>query len=234
MASESLNLFRLQKIDTLIDKHQIRINIIDKTLLNDQRVRKATLLLEKAQGNAKEIRIQLKQLEDKIEDLRIKRKTTQASMFSGKIKNPKQLEELQMETDALKRYILQLEDEQLELMIAFESAENTEQKAEKTLTKIKATTVQENSEMLGERKTLEAELERIMREKEAVLTSIPEENLKLYQRLRKSKHGTAIAAVSDGGCSICGQALTPADLQSIRVSDRLVFCPSCGRILFQD
>lgn len=233
MSSESLNLFRLQKLDTLIDKHQLRVSEIEQILSRDQRVRKATALLEKAQAQTKEIRIQLRQLENKVKDLRIKRETTQASMFSGKIKNPKQLEELQMETEALKRYINQLEDEQLEIMIAFESAEDTEQKAEKRLNQIKATTIQENAEMQGERKMIEADLERLLREKDAVLQSIPPENLTLYQRLRKAKYGTAVAAVTDGGCSICGQALTPADQQSIRASNRLVFCPSCGRILFE-
>jgi len=233
MTSETLNLFRLQKLDTLIDKHQLRISEIDQVLSSDLRVKKATALLEKAQGQTKEIRIQLRQLENKVEDLRIKRKTTQASMFSGKIKNPKQLEELQMETEALKRYINQLEDEQLEIMIAFESAENQEQKAEKRLSQIKAVTVQENAEMLGERKMIEADLKRLLREKDAVLQSIPPENLTLYHRLRKTKYGTAVALVTDGGCSICGQALTPADQQSIRASNQLVFCPSCGRILFE-
>jgi predicted nucleic acid-binding Zn-ribbon protein len=233
MTSESLNLFRLQKLDTLIDKHQLRIAEIKQILSRDQRVRKATALLEKAQAQTKEIRIQLRQLENKVKDLRIKRETTQASMFSGKIKNPKQLEELQMETEALKRYINQLEDEQLEIMIAYESAEDTEQKAEKRLNQIKATTIQENAEMQGERKMIEANQERLLREKDAVLQSIPPENLTLYQRLRKAKYGTAVAAVTDGGCSICGQALTPADQQSIRASNRLVFCPSCGRILFE-
>jgi predicted nucleic acid-binding Zn-ribbon protein len=138
-----------------------------------------------------------------------------------------------METEALKRYISQLEDEQLEAMIAYESAENAEKQASKDLTQIKGTIAEENAALLGEKNKLEADLERFIREKEAVLQSISSKSLSLYQKLRKTKNGVAVAAISEGGCSICGQSLTPADLQSIRASNKLVFCPNCGRILFK-
>ena len=112
------------------------------------------------------------------------------------------------------------------------TAEKAEKQAIKALEQAKGTTAEENAEMLGERNKLQDDLERLIREKEAVLQSTQPESLTLYKKIRKAKHGTAVAAVTDGGCSVCGQALTPADLQSIRASNKLVFCPSCGRILF--
>jgi len=232
--SEALDLYRLQQLDSQIDQITTRIEVIDKALSDDRSVRRAKKIFEKAQAEAKEIRITLRQVEDKVEAQRIKRKTTQTSLFSGKIKNPKELEDLQMESEALKRYITQLEDEQLEAMIAYESAEKAENQALKDLEQAKGTAIEENAEMLGERDKIQEDLERFLREKEAVLQSIPVENIRLYQKLRKLKRGAAVTTISDGGCSICGQALTPADQQSIRASNRLIFCPSCGRILFED
>ena len=232
--SEALDLYRLQQLDSRIDKITARIEVIDKALSDDRSIRQAKKKSEKARAEAKEIRIKLRQIEDKVEAQRIKRRTTQASLFSGKINNPKELEDLQMESEALKRYITQLEDEQLEAMIAYESAEKAENQALKELEQAKGTASEENAEMLGERDKIHEDLERFLREKEAVRQSIPAENIKLYQKLRKLKRGTAVTTISDGGCSICGQALTPADQQSIRASNRLIFCPSCGRILFED
>lgn len=231
--SEALNLFRLQKLDTTTDKAKTRLDEIDHALSDDENVRRARKKLEKAQKHAKEVRIKLHQIEDKVESQRIKRKTTQNSLFSGKIKNPKELQDLQMESEALKRYIAQLEDEQLEAMIANEEAEKTEKNAQKAFQQAKGTAAEENAALLGEKTKLEEDLERLLREKEAVLQALPQKTLTLYQKLRKRKHGAAVAAVSDGGCSICGQALTPADLQAVRSSSRLVFCPSCGRILYE-
>jgi hypothetical protein len=138
-----------------------------------------------------------------------------------------------MESEALKRYIAQLEDEQLEAMIANEEAEKVEKQAQTAFRQAKGTSAEENASLLGEKTKLEEELERLIREKEAVLQALPQKTLTLYRKLRKQKYGTAVAAVSDGGCSICGQALTPADLQAVRSSNRLVFCPSCGRILYE-
>lgn len=230
--SESLNLYRLQQLDTNIDRIETRLGEIERILNDNQRVQKATKALKNAEETAKKARIELRQIEDKVEAQRLKRRTSEASLFSGKIKNPKELQDLQMETEALKRYIAQLEDEQLEAMITHETAEKAEKQAIKALDQAKGTTAEENAEMLGERNKLQDDLERLIREKEAVLQSTQPESLTLYKKIRKAKHGTAVAAVTDGGCSVCGQALTPADLQSIRASNKLVFCPSCGRILF--
>lgn len=230
--SGALNLYRLQNLDTRIDQIEARLTEIAKKLSDDRRVRRAKKILEQTQEKAKRARIQLGQIEDKVEAQRIKRKTNQSMLFSGKIKNPKELQDLQMESEAIKRYIAQLEDEQLEAMIANEAAENAEKQAKKDLGQAQARASEENASLLGEKEKIEEEHERLLREKEAVLQAIPLQALKLYQQLRKTKRGTAVTKVADGGCSICGQSLTPADLQSIRASNRLVFCPSCGRILF--
>ncbi|MEA3327641.1 MAG: C4-type zinc ribbon domain-containing protein [Chloroflexota bacterium] len=231
--SKTLNLYRLQKLDSQIDKNRERLDSIDQALNDNLRVRRAIKVLERARKNTKSIRIKLNQIEDKVEGKRIKRKLVQNALFNGKISNPKELRDLQMESEALKRYINQLEDEQLEAMIENETAETSEKKAEKALNKAKATTAEENASLLGEQLKLQDDLERLLREKEAVLGAIPPEDLSLYNRLRVQKRGTAIAEVSEGGCSICGQALTPADQQLIRLSNQLVFCPSCGRILYE-
>ena len=231
--SEALNLYRLQKLDTRIDQINSRLKEIDQKLSDDRRVRRAAKKLQKAEAEATEIRIKLNQIMDKVEAQRIKRKTNQATLFSGRIKNPKELQDLQMEAEALKRYIAQLEDEQLEAMIENEAAEKAQKQAQKDLDQAKGTAVEENAALLGEQKQLKEELERLLREKEAVLNAIQPQALKLYHQLRKTKRGTAVTAVVEGGCSICGQSLTPADQQSIRASNKLIFCPNCGRILFE-
>ncbi|QRN83617.1 hypothetical protein JR338_02350 [Chloroflexota bacterium] len=230
--SESLNLYRLQKLDTQIDRIESRLKEIDQALSDDRRVRKAQSTLKKAEEAANKAKAALKQIEDQVGDTRLKRKISQASLFSGKIKNPKDLQDLQMESEALARYIVKLEDQQLEAMIANESADEAHVKAEKALLQAKGTAAEENASLLGEKTALDEELDKALREKEAVLQGVSEANLALYQKLRKSKRGTAVAAITDGGCSICGQSLTPAEMQTVRSGSNLVFCPSCGRILF--
>ena len=232
--SEALNLYRLQKIDTRIEKITNRLDEIEKILNDDNRIKHAQKKLEKLQSTTKQTRINLHQIEDQVESQRIKRQRVQSSLFGGKIKNPKELQDLQRETEALKRYISQLEDEQLEAMIANETAENAEKQAKKDLEQLKGTVAEENAALLGEKNKLEEDLERYKREKEAVLQSIPAKSLQQYQKLRSTKNGIAVAVVAEGSCSICGQTITPGDQQTIRAANKLVFCPTCGRILFEE
>jgi hypothetical protein len=231
--SESLNLFRLQNLDSEIDQTRSRLDEIEKSLNDDRRLKLANRKQEKAQLTLKDVRIKLHQIEDKVEAQRLKRKTTQNALFGGKIKNPKELQDLQMESEALKRYITQLEDEQLEAMIAHETAEEELQIAEDNQKQVTSLLIQENASLMGEQSKLKEALSRLIREKEAVQQSIPLQNQTLYDQLRARKRGTAVAPVSDGGCGICGQAMTPADLQTLRSSSGLVFCASCGRILYE-
>ncbi len=230
--SETLNLYRLQKLDTQIDQIESRLAEINQALSDDRRVRKAQISLKKAKDAAQNAKSALRQIENQVGDTRLKRKTTQASLFSGKIKNPKDLQDLQMETEALARYIAKLEDQQLEAMLASEAADEAEADADKALLQAKGTAAEENASLLGEKTGLEENLNKALREKDAVLQSVKETNLVLYQKLRTSKRGTAVATISDDGCSICGQALTPADIQAVRSGSSLIFCPSCGRILY--
>jgi predicted nucleic acid-binding Zn-ribbon protein len=233
LMSESLNLFRLQKLDSEIDGTRARLEEIERALSDDRRLKTANKKFEKAQDDLKGVRIKLHQIEDKVEAQRLKRKTSQNALFSGKIKNPKELQDLQMETEALKRYISQLEDEQLEVMIAFEAAEEHLEEAQQNLDQIKGSLIEENASLIGEQSKLEEKLERLLREKEAVHQAISVKTLLLYNQLRERNRGIAVTTISDGGCSICGQSITPADLQSIRSAATLVFCPSCGRILYE-
>lgn len=230
--SETLNLYRLQKLDTQIDQIESRLAEINQALSDDRRVRKAQISLKKAKDAAQNAKSALRQIENQVGDTRLKRKTTQASLFSGKIKNPKDLQDLQMETEALARYIVKLEDQQLEAMLTSEAADEAEADADKALLQAKGTAAEENASLLGEKTGLEENLNKALREKDAVLQSVKETNLVLYQKLRTSKRGTAVATISDDGCSICGQALTPADIQAVRSGSSLIFCPSCGRILY--
>ena len=230
--NDVLNLYRLQQLDHQIDRINTRLREIEKALSDDRRVKAAQKKLKLAQNDSKEKHAALRQIEDKVEDQRLKRKINQASLFGGKVKNPKVLQDLQMEAEALKRYINKLEDEQLEAMIAVESSDETLKQAEMAFQQSKATAIEENAALLGEKTKLEGDLERYLREKEAARQPISDSSIKLYENLRKTKRGTAVTTISDGGCSSCGQALTPADLQSVRAANELFFCPSCGRILF--
>lgn len=52
-----------------------------------------------------------------------------------------------------------------------------------------------------------------------------------YEKVRASKGGRAVAAVTDGACGGCGRNLTPHAQQDARRRERLLACDGCGRML---
>lgn len=232
--NEALNLYRLQLLDTQIGQHRTRLEEIEQALSNDQAVVVAQKALTAAESTLKSAHKNLRQIEDRVESHRLKRKESQAALFGGKVKNPKALQDLQMESESLKQYIGRLEDEQLEAMIAHETAQVSADRAQKALNNARAAAIEKNAALNGEKTHLTDTVDKLSRERDVVLQSITPDLLRLYKQLQKTKRGIAITNVSEGGCSICGQALTPADQQAIRTTSELIFCPSCGRILFAD
>jgi predicted nucleic acid-binding Zn-ribbon protein len=53
-----------------------------------------------------------------------------------------------------------------------------------------------------------------------------------YERLRKSRKGIAVAEAVDGRCTACNMALRLQFFQDLRRGDQVMYCESCGRMLY--
>ena len=75
-------------------------------------------------------------------------------------------------------------------------------------------------------------LQGLQAEREAATSAIDARILDKYEALRQQRRGVAVAEINDNACGACGTTVTAALQQSARHSSELVYCPSCGRILF--
>jgi uncharacterized protein len=230
--NQSSQLFQVQKIDTALDQANARLNEITRIIEADQSVHNARELVASATQSAQNARRSLTLIEDAVKAVEIKMQFSEASLYGGKISNPKELQDLQNEITALKRRLATLEDEQLEAMLAFEDAETELAEADKNLNEVKATFVSQQATLLGEQSQLEKIIERLQAERNATVQSILPENLELYERLRRQKRGIAVVMIDDGSCSGCGSSIRPAERQLARSPSQMLPCSSCGRILY--
>ncbi len=53
-----------------------------------------------------------------------------------------------------------------------------------------------------------------------------------YERIRRVRHGLAVARVRESRCVACNVALRPQMYEEVRVGGSILHCESCGRILF--
>ena len=230
--SAALGLYRLQQVDSQIDQIQVRLKAIQQTLENDVVLRAANEQFTVADGKHKDAERALKLSESEVEKQQIKIQQTEASLYGGKVHNPKELQDLQKDIVSLKRHLETLEERQLETMLAVEDTEKDLQTAKTDLERAQSNLKEQNKDLTKESETLLKDLERLNSERQAVVTDIASQALNVYDQLRKQKRGIAITTVTDNSCEACGTTLTPSQQQTARSTSQLFHCPTCGRILF--
>lgn len=230
--SQVLNLYRLQQIDSQIDRTNTRLQAIQKTLDNDTDLQQARQNVQQAEEALTEIGGHLKESEMEVQNIQIKIEQIEASLYKGASHTPKELQDLQNDLTALKRHKATLEDQQLEAMIAAESSEAAQQSSQAKLQIVLARLAEQNRDLALEQEALRKEKEKLTIERDAASGAIPTEAMRLYDQLRQQKRGVAIATISDNSCDACGSTLSLAQIQTARSSSQMAQCPSCGRILY--
>jgi len=230
--SAALGLYRLQQVDSQIDQIQARLKAIREALENDLELRTATQQFTAADNTYKDAQRALKQSEVEVEKQRIKIEQTEASLYSGRVHNPKELQDLQKDVASLKRYLETLEERELDAMLVVETSENQSQIAKTQLEHVQSSKSDQNQDLTLESAALHMNLERLNTERQAVIRDIAQQAISTYNQLRQQRRGIAVATLTDAACAACGTTLTPSQQQTARTTSQLFHCPSCGRILF--
>ena len=136
--SASLGLYRLQLVDSRMDEIRVRLEEIRQILDNDEEMLQAKKAVAEIDSTLALAQHTLKQAEAEVEKQKIKIQQSDANLYSGNVKNPKELQDLQNEIASLKRHLNTLEDRQLEAMLEVETAEQANQTAQENLETVKA------------------------------------------------------------------------------------------------
>ena len=230
--SAALGLYRLQQVDSQIDQFQARLKAIREALENDLEIQSATQQFTAADNTYKDAQRALKQSEAEVEKQRIKIEQTEASLYGGRVHNPKELQDLQKDVASLKRYLETLEERELEAMMVVESSESQFQNAKTRLEQVKTSKSDQLQSLNLESEALHKNLERLNTERQAVIRDIAQQAISTYDQLRRQRRGIAVVPLTDAACEACGTTLTPSQQQTARTTSQLFHCPSCGRILF--
>lgn len=230
--SASLGLYRLQVVDSRIDEIKTRLDRIREILENDEELRKTGERLNQAKQEHLNMEKALKRAEEDVANQKIKIEQSESRLYSGTVKNPKELEDLQNEVAALKRYLATLEDNQLEAMLDEEAAIIKEEGILAEYEQVQQRLKDQNHDLRAEQETLEKDLKRFESERQAAIGPLDKMLLTIYDELRQQKRGLAVVVVNDGACTACGTTLTPAQYQKLRSPSQLFNCPSCKRIMF--
>ena len=230
--SRPFKLYRLQQIDSQIDWMNKRLGEIDTALKDDQALKLAEKDAADAEQLQEEARKSLKRAENHVSQQNIKIEQNEATLYSGKVQNPKELQDLQNESASLKRYLEVLEERQLIAMLAEEEASSELQIATEELEKARQNSAQTNAALYEEKDKLDKDIERLQGEHQAAANSVEAEDLAFYKKLRTQRRGIAVSKVSEKACSACGSTLNSVLLYAARSPNQINCCDICGRILY--
>lgn len=230
--SSAFKLFRLQQVDSQLDQVKSRLSEIERLLADDEVINEANKTLENAKKTRDLAQKEVTKSEDEVKAWQAKLKENQDNLYGGKVRNPKELQDLQLEADSLSRHLQTLEETELEKMVALEANQASIDEAQKALEAALAQQGVEQRTLGSEQNKLSAEAQRLEEERSADLNNIPAEDLKMYEGLRTIKGGLAVAKVQNKTCGACGAELSASLAQAARSPNELARCDNCKRILY--
>lgn len=229
---QTLTLHRLQQTDSQIDKARARLQTILSILEDDAELVHAKEKSGQTAADVKTAEQVLHETEAAVNQQHIKIEQIESSLYSGTTHNPKELQDLQNDVAALKRYLITLEDREIEAMQVLENTDALNKIAQSDLQAVTVRKLQHNQSLAGERDQLQKEIEKMGAERQAIVETLTPDLLTRYETLRQHHRGVAVARIIDNSCSACGSSLTPALAQSTRLANEINNCPTCGRILY--
>jgi len=228
----SFQLFQVQQIDSEIDQATKRIEEIELMISGNKKIANAEKTLDRVQQIFIKRTNEFNQINDEIEKKRIKKNQSQSTLYSGKVHNPKELEDLQTEIQSLENIINSLEEKSMEALIALDNAEKDFEAGKKNLTNIRSEFATELSLLNAEKEKLQQEIKQLKKKRTPIFKLISDQYKLQYDALRKQKKGIAVTILAEGSCGACGANLTASQQQSARSSKSVFVCGNCRRIVY--
>ncbi len=224
-------LYQLQAVEQELAAGEQAWRQVKRQLEDNQAVLHARQELLTRQQHLKTLNQQLHSAEGELADIDSKIKRLEDDLYSGRIKNPKELANLQHELDGLKTRRDQNENSTLETMSQVEATGASLTRQNHTLQELEAAWQRQQQQLTAQAGQLQTVIADLKQQQRQRLAQIDPPAVVLYQELKRAK-GQAVARVEQGICYGCRISLSSMELQRAK-GGVLVQCSSCGRILFQ-
>lgn len=228
---QASELYRLQEIDLSVQQHFKRLEEIAAQLVDNKALTEAQQKVAHDQHALTPLQIKTRKLEQEIQTNTAKLGETDETLYSGRVRNPKELQDMQHEIQSLKKRNQELEDVLLETMMAVDAADSALKESSTQLEIIRAQFELTNKSLIDEQKRLKSEGSALLKSREQLLPIMDASTLKIYNNLRPRKNNQSVAVLINQSCSVCRVQQDLHVIQAVRKGDSLTYCSSCGRIL---
>jgi len=201
----------IAEIEKQLEQHARRLEANRAALAANQRERK------RLEG---EIQVE-EQKVSKLKDQMLQAKTNE------------QYRAFQEEITYCEKRIRQFEDKILDLMAESEPLERNVKLAEEELKAEKIEVEKQKAEARARTERDKKELQEQEAARRRLAAELPPALVANYERIsKKLGRGNAVAEAVDGRCTGCQMMLRPQLFQDLKLSSEVLYCESCGRILY--
>jgi hypothetical protein len=223
---------QLQEVDTALDRSGERLAAVITRLEDRSELDRTEAEHEVAAAQLRRETATQQDLEQEVEGLRQKLSQLEKKLYGGTVANPKELEAMTLEARQFRNQISTREDRLIEQYDKGEAASTAAAEASTRLEQTKASHENRQRELSSERDELRASIAENEARRTAVLAEIDAATLRTYEGLRRTRGGLAVAEIAQRTCQGCRVTLPVNEEIKARSSQDLVFCQSCGRILY--
>lgn len=228
--SQSRVLYDLQQIDSEIRAKKQRLGEV-------LRLQKEPAALISAREHVQAVAADLQQWQARHKNLTLeiasvidKAKRSEDRLYSGVVKNTKELADLQHEVEALGRRRATLEDDALLTMMEVDERKAAKAAADAVADKLAGEFTTASTSLRQEQQTLALHLNGLLEKRARQASMAQPALLKSYDDLSRQKNGLAVAGLRGNKCLGCRLTLSAS---VIRAADegKIVHCENCGRFL---
>jgi len=230
--SKGKQLYELQEVDLEIDAKRETLSEVMSRLGKSEVLDEIRLSLARDEEKLVELQRTQREVERKVEDLQAKAAVATDKLYSGTVKNPKELTSLQEQLSNFQRKIGEGDDKTLDIMSEVEAAQKDVSLKRSEVTKIEEEWQSEQASLSQEQTELSVALASLEPRRKELASRVDTLCLELYEALRQKWRGRAVAKLERGMCQGCRIALPMSELQRARMGQELVQCGSCERVLY--
>lgn len=227
-------LTRLQTLDAETATARAQLEEVERQLADTAALEELREQAAVQKQAASDVERELRSAEWEAEQTKAHVSEEEGKLYGGKVRNPKELMDLQHEITALKQRQSQQEDVALEVMTRFETETAKLEELARELASLEAERRELENRLDSERDQLLAQIQGLTDQRGRIVGQVPQKDLGLYENLLNIKQGRAVARMERSLCQGCRTNLPMAVQQRVRSNQALVQCPSCGRILYMD
>ncbi len=224
-------IYALQEVDIEIRKFQRKLHELDPGRAEEAALQAAQAQFQQVNSVTTITERDLRDAELELQTVETKKKDTEKRLYSGSIRNPKELDSMQHEIEALGRQRSSLDEKILTLMDTVEEHRKAQLDAKQALVQTESNYQARKKLYQATRNQYENELTNLAQHRQELAAGIEESWLKRYETWCKQHAGIGLSRVVKGDCEACRTSLPLTLVDSITKTDAIAFCENCGRVL---